>query len=60
MGPDYWPYGVAQNRAAIEAVTRYSFAQGLSARVLRTEELFAPGTLDWSPAHTPAAVLRVH
>lgn len=41
MGSDYWPYGVAANRAAIEAIARYSFSQGLASRVLRTEELFA-------------------
>jgi 4,5-dihydroxyphthalate decarboxylase len=49
MGEDFWPYGVARNRAAIEAVTRYSAAQGLASRVLRIEELFAGNTLEWSP-----------
>jgi 4,5-dihydroxyphthalate decarboxylase len=49
MGHDFWPYGVAKNRAAIEAVARYSEAQGLAKRVLPVSEIFAASTLDWSP-----------
>jgi 4,5-dihydroxyphthalate decarboxylase len=49
MGGDYWPYGVEKNRAAIEAVARYSEAQGLAKRVLSIPEIFAASTLDWSP-----------
>ena len=49
MGHDFWPYGVAKNRAAIEAVARYSHAQGLAQRVLPIKEIFAESTLDWSP-----------
>jgi 4,5-dihydroxyphthalate decarboxylase len=45
---DYWSYGVEANRAAIEAMARYSYTQGLSQRHLKVEELFAPGTLDMS------------
>lgn len=46
MGDDYWPYGVEANRTALEALTRYSFQQGLTPRQLAIEELFAPSTLD--------------
>ena len=46
MGEDYWPYGVEPNRATIEALARYSHAQGLAARLVPIEELFAPSTLD--------------
>lgn len=46
MGEDFWPYGVAANRAALEAMTRYSFEQGLAVRKLAPEELFAPTTLE--------------
>jgi len=60
MGPDYWPYGVASNRAAIEAVARYSAAQGLASRVLAADELFARNTLDWSPSQTPAPATSAH
>ena len=45
MGPDFWPYGVEQNRAAIEALCRYSYDQGLSPRQVGVEELFAPNVL---------------
>jgi 4,5-dihydroxyphthalate decarboxylase len=44
MGPDHWPYGIARNRAALEAVARWSHAQGLTSRAFTPEELFAPST----------------
>jgi len=47
LGEDYWPYGLAKNRASIEAALRYSHAQGLSARKLTIEEAFVPD-LDWA------------
>jgi 4,5-dihydroxyphthalate decarboxylase len=46
MGDDYWPYGVEQNRTALEALTRYSCEQGLIERPVPIESLFAPSTLD--------------
>ncbi len=46
MGEDFWPYGVSENRKTLEAMTRYSFEQGISLRRLGVEELFAPSTLD--------------
>lgn len=46
MGRDFWPYGVAENRKVLEALVRYSWEQGLSARPLAVEELFAPQTLE--------------
>lgn len=45
MGEDYWPYGVEKNRAVLDAMTRYSWEQGLSPRKLEVDELFAPETL---------------
>jgi 4,5-dihydroxyphthalate decarboxylase len=47
LGADYWPYGLAKNRASLEAALRYSHAQGLSARPLTVEEAFVPD-LDWA------------
>lgn len=44
MGADFWPYGIDANKTALEAITRYSFEQGLSGRRLSVEELFAPST----------------
>lgn len=41
MGEDFWPYGIAANRAAIESIVRYSHAQGLAPRRVGIEELFA-------------------
>lgn len=48
MGEDYWSYGLEKNRAILEALTRYSFEQGLSVRKLAPEELFVPAVLDLS------------
>lgn len=46
LGPDPWTYGVAANRAELEAICRWSHAQHLSRRRLAVEEVFAGGTLD--------------
>jgi 4,5-dihydroxyphthalate decarboxylase len=46
MGDDYWPYGVKENAREIEAMTRYAFEQGLSARTLAAGDLFAPSTFE--------------
>jgi hypothetical protein len=45
MGDDFWPYGIAQNRDAIETCLRYHREQGILKREYRIEELFAPETL---------------
>ena len=46
MGHDFWRYGVRENAGEIEAMTRYSFEQGLSVRKLSAEDLFAKSTLE--------------
>lgn len=46
MGEDYWPYGVAANRPALEAAIRWSHAEGLSPRAPSVSELFHPSTLE--------------
>jgi 4,5-dihydroxyphthalate decarboxylase len=48
MGEDFWSYGVAENHHVLEALTRYSFAQGLSSRKLSVDEMFAPSTYELS------------
>jgi 4,5-dihydroxyphthalate decarboxylase len=48
MGEDFWSYGVAENRHVLETLTHYSFAQGLSARKLSVDEMFAPSTYELS------------
>jgi 4,5-dihydroxyphthalate decarboxylase len=45
IGRDWYPYGIAQNKPSIEALLQYTHEQGLSARRLKIEELFAPSTL---------------
>ena len=46
LGTDWWPYGVAANRAAVEAVLRYHHEQGLTARRFTIEDVFVPGLLN--------------
>ena len=46
MGDDWWPYGFAANRHALETFLRYHHEQGLSPRLLAPEQLFAPETLE--------------
>jgi 4,5-dihydroxyphthalate decarboxylase len=46
MGRDYWPYGVAANRATLEAFLAHHHEQGLSRRQLAVEDLFAPTTYE--------------
>jgi 4,5-dihydroxyphthalate decarboxylase len=45
LGEDYWPYGIARNRTAIEALARWHHGQGLSPHPLAVEELFFRTTL---------------
>jgi 4,5-dihydroxyphthalate decarboxylase len=45
MGPDFWSYGVPANQTVLDAITRYSFEQGLTSRRMSPEELFIPSTL---------------
>lgn len=45
LGQDFWPYGVEPNRHDLETLIRYSDEQGLLARPLSVDELFAPSTL---------------
>ena len=48
MGNDYWPYGVKENRKSIDAILRYGREQGLLARPLTADEIFAPSTVEVS------------
>jgi 4,5-dihydroxyphthalate decarboxylase len=45
IGPDWFPYGIEQNRPSIEALLQYTHEHGLTPRRLTLEELFAPATL---------------
>jgi 4,5-dihydroxyphthalate decarboxylase len=46
MGDDFWSYGVQQNVSEIDAITRYAYEQGLTARQLTAEDLFVASTFD--------------
>ncbi len=48
MGNDYWRYGIQECAHEIEAITRYSYDQGLSERKLSAEDLFAASTFEIS------------
>ena len=42
LGDDYWSYGLDANVETLATFLRYHHAQGLSRRLFRPEELFAP------------------
>lgn len=42
FGGDLHPYGLMRNRETLAAITRYAHAQGLTARGVGLDELFAP------------------
>jgi 4,5-dihydroxyphthalate decarboxylase len=45
LGEDPYPYGVEANRTTLEAFLRYHHEQGLTRRLYKPEEIFAPETL---------------
>lgn len=45
LGADWWPYGLAANRRAVETFLRYHHEQGLSARRWTPEDIFVPQLL---------------
>jgi 4,5-dihydroxyphthalate decarboxylase len=46
MGPDCWPYGISANRHALDAQLQWSFEDGLQAKRIVVEDLFAPECKD--------------
>jgi 4,5-dihydroxyphthalate decarboxylase len=42
LGKDIWPYGLEENRKAIETLSRYLHEQGFTPRCMEIGELFAP------------------
>jgi 4,5-dihydroxyphthalate decarboxylase len=46
VGSDPVPYGVAANKATLDAVIRYNIDQGIVRKVPKVEEIFAPSTLN--------------
>uniref|UniRef100_UPI000AD0EB6A 4,5-dihydroxyphthalate decarboxylase n=1 Tax=Nocardia vaccinii TaxID=1822 RepID=UPI000AD0EB6A len=46
LGEDWWPYGLGANRKAVDTFLRYHHEQGLSKRLLTSEDIFVPALLD--------------
>ena len=46
MGDDFWTYGFDPNYKTLETFLRYHYEQGLSKRLLKPEELFAPEAME--------------
>jgi 4,5-dihydroxyphthalate decarboxylase len=46
MTADYWPYGIAPNRANLETLHSYLYEQGLIKQRLNLDELFAHETVE--------------
>ena len=46
LGDDPFPYGTKANQAMLDTIIGFSHEQGLTARPMRIEELFAESTLD--------------
>ena len=46
FGPDWWAYGLEPNRHVLETFLRHHHRQGLSKRLLKPEDLFAPETFE--------------
>lgn len=46
LGDDWWPYGIEANRAAIDAVLRYHYEQGLTRQRFTIKDVFVPDLLD--------------
>jgi 4,5-dihydroxyphthalate decarboxylase len=44
MGEDFWSYGLNANRKTLESFLRQHHREGLSARLVKPDELFHPGT----------------
>jgi 4,5-dihydroxyphthalate decarboxylase len=45
MGPNYWPYNVADNRHVLETIVSFAHEQGLIPRPIPADDLFVPETV---------------
>jgi hypothetical protein len=46
LGEDWWPYGISANRAALDAILRYHYEQGLTTRRFTCEDVFVDYPLE--------------
>ncbi|MEC3919305.1 PhnD/SsuA/transferrin family substrate-binding protein [Nocardia sp. CDC160] len=56
MGEDWWPYGLDANRKAVDTFLRYHYEQGLSQRLLTSEDIFVPG-IEWDTLRANGATV---
>jgi hypothetical protein len=45
LGDDWWPYGLAANKKALDAIFRYHYEQGITDHLFTAEEIFLPELL---------------
>lgn len=45
LGEDWWRYGIAANRKALDTVLRYHHEQGITDRLFTVEDIFLPELL---------------
>ena len=45
LGEDWWPYGMAANRNAIDTVLRYHHERGITDQLFTAEDIFLPELL---------------
>ncbi|MBF4995608.1 ABC transporter substrate-binding protein [Nocardia sp. BSTN01] len=55
LGEDWWPYGLDANRKAVDTFLRYHHEQGLSKRLLTSEDIFVPG-VEWAVSPESGAI----
>jgi 4,5-dihydroxyphthalate decarboxylase len=46
LSTDPYPYGIKANLRVLETIAEYSHEQGLTPRVVKLDEVFAPSTMD--------------
>ena len=46
MGYDFWPHGIAANANVLQTQLRWSLDDGLQARAIQIEDVFATDCLD--------------
>ena len=54
LGPDPWPYDLASNWKALDALCDYAARGGLTSRRLSPDELFVPSSIDDPPQYVGA------
>ncbi len=54
LGGDPWPYDLSHNLIALEAISRYAYEQALTTRLLTSDDLFFPASLDDPPRYVGA------